>query len=213
MVVASLRDARRMESPAQAIERVKDDFRSRSDADLLRELEALPILPAEDSDTWEADSPWWQTAQRFTALADLAAERRLRPAIPLLLGRSWYGDPGEMMRGLRHALEAIVAPDYDALTPFCVEAAASAQPGARLWAVDELGVLRDRQGLAALLAALGDSAPEVRRTACRSLSMLTRDHPDLQREIVAALTTFRDSTTDTRDQKDADRALQRIVAG
>lgn len=202
-----------MESPAQAIERVKDDFRSRSDADLLRELEALPILPAEDSDTWEADSPWWQTAQRFTALADLAAERRLRPAIPLLLGRSCYGDPGEMMRGLRHALEAIVAPDYDALTPFCVEAAASAQPGARLWAVDELGVLRDRQGLAALLAALGDSAPEVRRTACRSLSMLTRDHPDLQREIVAALTTFRDSTTDTRDQKDADRALQRIVAG
>jgi HEAT repeat protein len=202
-----------MESPAQAIERVKDDFRSRSDADLLCELEALPILPAEDSDAWEADSQWWQTAERFTALADLAAERRLRPAISLLLGRSCYGDPGEMMRGLRHSLEAIVAPDYDALTPFCVAAAASPQPGARLWAVDELGVLRDRRGLPALLAALGDSASEVRRTACRSLSMLTRDHPDLQKEIVAALTTFRDSTTDTRDKKVVERAIQRIDAG
>ena len=79
--------------------------------------------------------------------------------------------------------------------------------------VDELGVLRDRRGLPALLAALGDSASEVRRTACRSLSMLTRDHPDLQREIVVGLTMFRDSTTDTRDQEDADRAIQRIVAG
>ena len=159
------------------------------------------------------DSPWWQTAERFTALADIAAERQLRVAIPLLLGRSCYGDPGEMMRGLRHALEAIVAPDYDALTPYCVEAAASPEPGARLWAVDELGVLRDRRGLAALLSALNDSEGEIRRAACLSLSMLTRDHPDTRTEIIAALTTFRDATTDTRDQKDADEAIQTIVEG
>jgi hypothetical protein len=202
-----------METPAQAIERVKGDFRSRSDIDILRELESLPVLPDEDSDSWNADSQWWQTAQRFAALADLAAERRLRPAIPLLLGRSCYGDPGEMMRGLRHALEAIVALDYHELTPFCVEAAASPQPGARLWAVDELGVLRDRRGLPALLAALRDSAAKVPRVACRSLSMLTRDHPDLRSEIVAALTTFRDSAADARDQKHANSAIQRIIAG
>jgi hypothetical protein len=202
-----------MESPAQAIERVKADFRSRSDADLLRELKSLPILPAEDSDAWEAGSQWWQTAERFTALADLAAERQLRTAIPLLLARACYGDPGEMMRGLRHALEAIVAPDYDALTPFCIEAGGSPEPGARLCAVDELGVLRDRRGLAALLAALHDSAAEVRRAACRSISMLARDHADLRSEVVSALTTFGDSTADTRDQKDAESAIQRIVAG
>ena len=202
-----------MESPAQTIERLKDDFRLQSDADVLRELESLPVLPAEDSDAWGEDSPWWQTAERFTALADIAAERQLRAAIPLLLGRSCYGDPGEMMRGLRHALEAIVAPDYDALTPYCVEAAASPQPGARLWAVDELGVLRDRRGLAALLRALSDSAGEIRRAACLSLSMLTRDHPDTRTEIIAALTTFRDAATDMRDQKDADEAIQTIVAG
>jgi hypothetical protein len=201
-----------METPAQAIERVKRDFRSRCDTDILRELESLPVLPDEDSDAWDAGSQWWQTAERFTALADLAAERRLRPAIPLLFGRSCYGDPGEMMRGLRHALEAIVAPDYDELTPFCVEAAASLQPGSRLWAVDELGLLRDRRGLPALLAALRDSAAEVRRAGCRSLSMLTRDHPDLRSEIVAALATFRDSAADPRDWKDAESAIQRIVA-
>lgn len=208
-----MRDPLHMESPAQTIERLKDDLRSRSDADVLQELESLPVLPAEDSDAWGADSRWWQTAERFTALADLAAERRLRAAIPLLLGRSCYGDPGEMMRGLRHALEAIVAPDYDALTPFCVDAATSPKPGARLWAVDELGVLRDRRGFSVLLRALSDSAIEVRRAACRSLSMLTREHPDLRAEIVAALTSYRDSATDTREQKDADRAIQSIVVG
>lgn len=111
-----------MESPAQTIERLKDDLRSQSDADVLRELELLPVLP-------------------------------------------------------------------------------------------ELGVLRDRRGFAALLRALSDSAGEVRRTACLSFSMLTRDHPDTRTEIIAALTPFRDAATDTKDQKDADEAIQRIVAG
>jgi HEAT repeat protein len=209
----NLRNPHQMESPAQAIERQKAELRSQSDDDLLRELQSLAVLPAEDSGAWGADSDWWHAAERFTALADLAAERRLHAAIPLLLARSCYGDPGEMMRGLRHALEAIVAPDYDALTPFCVAAAPSPQPGARLWAVDELGVLRDRRGLDALLRALSDSATEVRRTACRSLSMLTQEHPELRAEIVAALGSYRDTAADARDQKDADRAIQRLVAG
>ena len=200
-----------MESPAQKIERLKADRRAWSDAGVLRELESLPVLPAEDSGAWGEESQWWETAERFIALADLAAERRLRAAIPLLFARSCYGDPGEMMRGMRHALEVIVAPDYDALTPFCLDAAVSPQAGARLWAVDELGMLRDRRGLGALFRALSDTAAEVRRTACRSLSMLTREHPDLQAEIVAALTTFRDAAKDITDQRNADRAILKIV--
>jgi hypothetical protein len=112
---------------------------------------------------------------------------------------------------MRHALEAIVAPGYDALTPFCIEAAASPQPGARLWAVTELGVLRDRSALVTLLRALSDSAVEVRGVACRSLSMLMQKHPDLRDEVVAAITIYRDGATNTRDKEDADRALQRIL--
>src|SRR5258708_5205185 len=127
-----------MESPGQRIQRLIEERRSWSDADVLRELEALPVLPADVDDTWGFNSPWWETSEQFLAFADLAAERRLRTAIPLLLGRACYGDPGEIMRGLRHALERIVAPDYDALTPLCIDAAASSQPGARLWAVAEL---------------------------------------------------------------------------
>jgi HEAT repeat protein len=207
----SLQYAHRMESPAQAIERLKNNLRSRSDADLLRELETLPALPPEDGDAWEVDSQWWQTAQRFIALADLAAERRLRAAVPLLLERACYGDPGEMMRGLRHSLEAIVAPDYDDLAFFCVNAAASPQPGARLWAVEELGVLRDRRALAALLTALNDPAKYVRQAACRSLSMLTQKHADLRTDVLAALTDYRHRTVDAMDQRNADSAIRRIA--
>jgi len=111
------------------------------------------------------------------------------------------------MRGLRHALEAVVSADHNALTCYCVDAASSLQAGARLWAVDELGVLRDRTGLRALLKALGDSAENVRRTACRSLSMLARAHPDLRPEIVEALTRFRDGAKDMMDWKAADGAI------
>lgn len=197
-------------NPAQIIAQFKTERRALSDSALLRELERLPVLPPEDSDDWQAESQW-HTAYRFVALADLAAERHLRLAIPLLLERSCCGDPGEMMRGLRHSLEAIVAPDYDALTPYCIAAAASLQAGARMWAIDELGVLRHRSALPTLLGALSDSVTEVRRAACLSLSMFAPAHRDLAAQIIAALTGFRDSAIDTSERKDADDAIQSII--
>lgn len=59
----------------------------------------------------------------FYLLGALAALRSLRAAIPLLLERACYGDPGEMMRGIRHTLEAIVKPQWDILTDECIQAA------------------------------------------------------------------------------------------
>ncbi len=196
-----------MDSPATVIERLKAERHSRTNDELLRELESLPVLPSEDSPAWNDDSQW-QLADLFLALGDLAAERQLRPAVPLLLERACYGDPGEIMRGLRHVLEAIVAPDYDALTSYCTSAASSENAGARLWAVSELGVLRDRTTLPVLLQALRDVAPEIRRTACSSLSMLTQHHADLSDEIVAELTTWRNESADDQDTKAADSAIQ-----
>lgn len=111
-----------------------------SDADTLAELSAFPPLPDEDDPAWEQDATW-QEANRFVALADISAARRLKPAIRLLLDRACYGDPGEMFRGLRHACEAIVNPNWSELTVICLEAAQSARLGTRLWAIDQLTIL------------------------------------------------------------------------
>jgi hypothetical protein len=111
---------------------------------VLGELAALPPLPDEDDSVWEQDATW-QEAYRFGALADVAAVRRLTPAVRLLLDRACYGDPGEMLRGLRHALEAIVNPRWSELADICLEAARSSRPGTRLWAIDQLSVLDDER--------------------------------------------------------------------
>ncbi len=67
------------------------------------------------------------------------------PAIRLLLDRACYGDPGEMFRGLRHALEAIVNPRWSELADIGLEAARSERVGTRLWAIAQLAVLEDER--------------------------------------------------------------------
>ena len=62
-----------------------------------------------------------------------------------LLDRACYGDPGEIMRGLRHTLEAIMDPDWTALADICMDAARSERPGTMLWAVAQLLVLDDER--------------------------------------------------------------------
>jgi hypothetical protein len=93
-----------------------------SDKEILAELSAFPPLPDEDDPAWDQDATW-QEAYRFVALSDVAASRRLTPAIRLLLDRACYGDPGEMFRGLRHAVEAIVNPRWSELADICLDAA------------------------------------------------------------------------------------------
>jgi hypothetical protein len=125
----------KQERPADAIARMKAERAKRTDAQLIAELTKLKRLPPE-SDWSQSD---WPSAQLFVALGDLAAKRRLRAAAPLLLERASLGDPGEMMRGLRHTLEAIFKPDWPALVAVCVSQLESRAPGARLWALDQLG--------------------------------------------------------------------------
>jgi hypothetical protein len=47
------------------------------------------------------------------------------------------------MRGLRHSLEAIFNPDWNALADICIDAAKSPRLGTKLWAIDQLIVLED----------------------------------------------------------------------
>ena len=115
-----------------------------ADAAVLAELAALAPLPDESGPAWDADATWHE-ARRFVALADVAAVRRLRPAIRLLLDRAPYGDPGEMFRGLRHRCEAIVAPKWPVLATICLDAARSPRRGTQLWAIDQLVTLDDER--------------------------------------------------------------------
>src|SRR6266567_1654691 len=117
---------------------------SMSDFDVLAELAAFPPLPDEDDPAWEQDAIW-QEAYRFVAPAEVAAARRLKPAIRLLLERACYGDPGEMFRNLRHACEAIVNPSWSELAEICLEVATSPRLGTRLWAIAQLPVLEDER--------------------------------------------------------------------
>src|SRR6478672_8118774 len=108
--------------------RTREDW---SDAAVLTELGALEPLP--DEDVFYADgalsSAAWGRANLFVALAGVCATRKLRPAAELLLGRASDGDPGEMMRGLRHSLEAIFSPDWEELTRVCIACMRSPRAG------------------------------------------------------------------------------------
>jgi hypothetical protein len=145
-----------------------------SDEEILAELSALPPLADEGDTRWGSDDYWHQTVYRYLALADIAAARRLRPAIKLLLERACYGDPGEIMRGLRHGLEAIANPNWAELADICLEAARSPRLGTRLWALDELSVLEDPRAKPIFEEALQAAPLEIRRLAGIGLERLAR---------------------------------------
>jgi HEAT repeat protein len=80
----------------------------------------------------------------------------------LILDRACFGDPGEIMRNLCHAVEAIVNPEWSKLIEPCVAALKSSRPGTRLWAAHVLQRLRDPSALPALQAAAQDKIKAVR---------------------------------------------------
>jgi hypothetical protein len=132
------------------------------DADVLEELRAIPPLADESDPCWAIDDYWQKVAYPYLALWNIAAQRRLRLAIPLILGRACFGDPGEIMRNLCHALEAIAKPNWSELTQPCVAALSSPWAGTRLWAAHELQRLRDPVAIPALEQAAKDQVAWVR---------------------------------------------------
>ncbi len=149
-----------------------EEFRLAPDAAVLAALAAMPELADASADVWQQDEYWEQVAARYLALAEVASVRRLREAIPLLLDRACFGDPGEIMRGLRHNLEAIVKPEWGILTDLCLKAARSPRPGTRLWAVDELAVLADPRSESVLLQAALSEVHDIRWRAEKGLRRL-----------------------------------------
>jgi hypothetical protein len=153
------------EAPHEIIARLADGLLHASDAEVLSVLAALPPLADESDPCWDDQAYWIDVAYRYVALADVAARRRLRAAIRPLLDRACYGDPGEIMRGLRHQLEAIVNPDWAALADVCLEAARSNRLGTRLWAIDQLAVLDDPRARPVFEEALRSESEEIQQSA------------------------------------------------
>src|SRR5215467_12177080 len=158
-------------------ELIRDLFAERaswSDAEVLAEIEHLPSLADEDDPAWNEKSYWNDFAYRYVALSDVAAARQLRPAVRLLLERACNGDPGEMMRGLRHAWERIFNPDWVALADVCIDLSASKRPGTRLWAIHQLMILDDPRARQVFDSTLHDQIGEIRRIAATGLQRLDR---------------------------------------
>ncbi len=161
-------------TPAQIIGVMIVVRRDRSDHEILAELAALPAMDDEGSPAWSDDAYWQRVAFPYLALASVSALRRLRPAIRLLLERACHGDPGEIMRGLRHDLEAIVNPEWDVLADICLELARSSRPGTKLWAIDQLAILDDARAKPIFEDALSNAPPLIRDCAEIGLARLEK---------------------------------------
>lgn len=158
--------------PFQIIADLAENYGRLTDDGVLAALAAIPPLVDESDPSWREMAYWHQVAYPYVALWDVVAERRLRAAIPMILDRACFGDPGEIMRGVRHTLEAIVNPDWDALVGPCVAALSSPRAGTRMWAADVLGPLCDPAAAEALERATRDPVAEVRKNASRALARL-----------------------------------------
>ncbi len=154
-----------------------EKYRAYSNEALLVELTSLPVLPDEKDPGWKDLQTWVDLACPYLALAHIMGERRLEGAIIPLLEKASYGDPGEIMQGLRHTLERIVDPDWPLLVRICVQVSKSPYRGARLWAIRELGILRDSTSFDTLSNAIKDEEL-IHEEACMALEMLCQTNPD-----------------------------------
>jgi hypothetical protein len=149
-----------------------------SDAQIIAKLEGIPPLADGDDPVWNLEDYWRNTAELYVALSDICAKRRLEPSIRLLLQRACYGDPGEIMRGLRHRLEAIVAPNWDNLADICLDLVASPRQGTRLWAIDQLAIIEDPRAKSVFERATGTEPPLISEAAAAGLERLARGGGD-----------------------------------
>jgi hypothetical protein len=171
-----VRQAERAKEVRRRYDALFQELSELSDAQIIAKLESVPALADEDDPVWSEEEYWRNTAEVYIALSDISSKRRLQASIPLLLERACYGDPGEIMRGLRHRLEAIVVPDWACLADICLELARSPRKGTRLWAIEQLAILDDPRAKSLFERAIETEPPWIAEAAACGLKRLARDN-------------------------------------
>jgi len=161
-------------APHEVIARIARSYANRSDEEILTAIRLLPELLDETAPEWASEEYWNSAVFPFMALSDIAGERKLLPAIRLLLDRACFGDPGEFMRGLRHSFERIVNPNWSVLADICITASVSQRLGTKLWALNQLAILDDARAKPIFELAVNDGPDEIRWIANLGLDRLTR---------------------------------------
>ena len=141
---------------------------------MLASIVALPPLADETDARGDAEEYCHAAAYPFLAAAEVAAKRRLRPAVRLLLERACYGDPGEIMRGLRCAFEEIFKPDWTSLADEYLALARAERLGTRLWAIDSLIAVNDARAVPVFEESVRDDPHGIRCRAEIGLQRLLR---------------------------------------
>ncbi|MGB7157844.1 MAG: hypothetical protein WBD40_07245 [Tepidisphaeraceae bacterium] len=165
-----------VEQPAKIIERLAAAYDAARDDEVLAAIASLPSLADETDARWDSDEYWRASAYPFLALAEVASKRRLKPAVRLLLERACYGDPGEIMRGMRHTFEAIYNPDWTSLADEYLALARAERLGTRLWAIDGLTVVEDARAVPVFETSVREDPEEIRWRAEIGLERLL--HPE-----------------------------------
>jgi hypothetical protein len=202
------------EDPVKIVERLAAAYGAAPDEEVLAAIASLPPLADETDPCWDSDEYWRDAAEPFLALAEVARERRLRPAVRLLIERACYGDPGEIMRGLRHVFEAIYNPDWGSLADEYLALARAERLGTRLWAIDSLIVVDDPRAVPVFEASLREDPEEIRWRAKVGLERLL--HPEKLAEEAAQRQAeqerARQETLDRQAEKDARITDRRCAA-
>ena len=148
-------------SPNETINGLAARLSTSTDDEVMAQLESLQPLADEVDPCWDSDDYWQRIVYPYLAFADVAAQRKLRRAVRLLLERACYGDPGEIMRGLRHSLEAIYNPDWAALADEYLAVARAERLGTRMWAMAGLIVMDDPRAIPVFEASMREDPPEI----------------------------------------------------
>ena len=160
------------------IERHRTELRAlRKEADFLGAVTRIGALADSDDPSWDYPQSW-TAAYRLIAAADVAGERGWTSAVGPIYERVALGDLNGLMQSVRHGPERAFADDLNGFASVLEPFVDHQRPGTRQWAVRELGILRLRRSLGALLRAAADPVIEVRDEAMTSLRMLAQRHPE-----------------------------------
>lgn len=165
-------------SPGLHIERHRTELRAlRNEADFLGAVTKIGALADSDDSCWD-DSQSWTAAYRLIAAADVAGERGWTSTVGPIFERVALGDLNGLMQSVRHGPERAFDDDLNGFANVLEPLVDHQRPRTRQWAVRELGILRLRRSLSALLRAAADPVVEVRNEAMTSLRMLAQRHPE-----------------------------------